>query len=332
MALKLQTGKELVARNYPSRNFFLKPIVYPGSIGMVHAWTGVGKTFFVMWLWCAIAAKGNFVKWKAQRAARVLHVDTEMTGGSIQPRFEQICQFANFDVPDDKAVGFVTPDLYEPDLLVPNLASQDGQDEYFEAMKNYDLFVYDNFQTGVRKLPGEDEEKTIERINNFWRRLRAAGKSVIFVHHSGKGGTQLGSSTKEHLLNWTINLRRPIGYKMSDGAKFEVHFEKGRDLVGDDVEPFLCQMHSTETSVHWTYSDLVGAKKNLVYEMKELLTEQQIAKETGLSLFEIKKILRGDYNNGDEGVRAEQAREDAAILNGDYRHERSVGEDTDGAF
>ena len=69
-------------------------------------------------------------------------------------------------------------------------------------------------------------------------RPAAEGRAVLFVHHAGKGGPQRGTSRKEDVLDSVIALRRPEDYKASEGARFEVHFEKTRGFTGPDAEPF----------------------------------------------------------------------------------------------
>ena len=41
---------------------------------------------------------------------------------------------------------------------------------------------------------------------------RRAGRSVLFIHHAGKGGLQRGTSRREDVLDTVIGLRRPTDY------------------------------------------------------------------------------------------------------------------------
>lgn len=331
--LRLKTGLQLVQTEFASKDYFLKPIVFPGAIGMIHAWTGVGKTMLSLWMACAVSAGGSFARWTGNRPGKVCYVDTEMTGGPMKERFLQICEFAAFDVPDTDYMTFCTPDDYvDGNFTVPNPVTDHGQAMYVETMKNFDVLFFDNISTGTFAINGENEERTIERINNLWRTLRSMGKSVIFVHHSGKGGAQLGSSKREHLLDWTINLRRPSGYSASDGLKFEVHFEKARDFRGTDAEPFLCQVKPQIEGFSWEIKSLEESRSELVQDMKSTnMTEQQIAKETGLSLFTIKKLLlKGTY--GDEGTTTKDSGTGLRNDSGDFRHESRRQLTTDEAF
>ena len=44
------------------------------------------------------------------------------------------------------------------------------------------------------------------------------------------------------MLDTSFSLRRPSDYSMEQGARFEVHIEKGRGLHGDHAKPFEAQL------------------------------------------------------------------------------------------
>src|SRR4029079_17688086 len=51
--------------------------------------------------------------------------------------------------------------------------------------------------------------------------------------HAGTNGRQRGTSRREDALDTVIALRRPKDYAPEQGARFELHFEKLRQRVGD---------------------------------------------------------------------------------------------------
>src|SRR5262249_29732034 len=99
------------------------------------------------------------------------------------------------------------------------------------------LIIVDNLSTLCRGLR-ENEADSWGPVQEWALRLRAAGKSVLFIHHAGKGGAQRGTSRKEDVLDTVISLRRPLDYDASQGARFEVHFTKSRGFFGDEASPF----------------------------------------------------------------------------------------------
>ena len=70
------------------------------------------------------------------------------------------------------------------------------------------------------------------------------GKSVLLIHHAGKGGQQRGTSRREDVLDTVINLKRPTDYKTEEGVRIEFHFEKCRSLLGDKVKAFEARLIS----------------------------------------------------------------------------------------
>lgn len=57
---------------------------------------------------------------------------------------------------------------------------------------------------------------------------RRAGRSIVLVHHAGKGGAQRGTSKREDVLDTVIALRRPTDYSADQGARFNSFRESAR--------------------------------------------------------------------------------------------------------
>jgi putative DNA primase/helicase len=69
-------------------------------------------------------------------------------------------------------------------------------------------------------------------LANWLLRLRRKGVAVLLIHNAGVNGKQRGTSRREDALDLVIGLRRPADYSSEQGARFEVHIEKARTLVG----------------------------------------------------------------------------------------------------
>jgi DNA-binding transcriptional ArsR family regulator len=100
--------------------------------------------------------------------------------------------------------------------------------------------------------------------------LRRAGVAVLFMHHSGKNGLQRGTSRREDILNVVLNLKHPADYAPENGASFEVHFEKGRELYGADSKPFLAKLVTVEGLQRWEIADLEASTFDQVVQMTSL--------------------------------------------------------------
>jgi hypothetical protein len=102
-------------------------------------------------------------------------------------------------------------------------------------------------------------------------RLRSRGYSIIFIHHDGKGGQQRGTSRKEDVLDAVLHLKHPGDYRLEEGARFEIHFEKSRMIYGDDVKPFETKLVTDANGLRtWTMKDL---DQSLMERIADLLNE-----------------------------------------------------------
>jgi hypothetical protein len=112
---------------------------------------------------------------------------------------------------------FVIADL-QPDGL-PDLADPGSQQYYDDSIKDADLIILDNLSTLCRSLK-ENGANSYGPVQEWSLRQRAAGRTVISVHHANKIGSQRGSNRKEDVLVTVVELRRPPGYDASQGARF----------------------------------------------------------------------------------------------------------------
>lgn len=181
-----------------------------------------------------------------------------------------------------------------PNRIVPNLADEACQEiygEYIREVKPHIVFI-DNYCAFVRALRSEGDSITWSKVAPWINSLRSEGIAVIMVHHAGKGGSQLGTSTKEFGLDWIIKLTRPHGYKISDGARFIIDYEKARDFDVAKLEPIMASLINTSTGIEWAYQSTTNYKLN---EVKKLITlgctNYEIREELNLRPTELRFLL-----------------------------------------
>jgi len=85
-------------------------------------------------------------------------------------------------------------------------------------------------------------------------------------------------------LDTSISLRRPSDYLPTEGARFEVHYEKARGIHGDRARPFEAKLEIRYGAMFWTIREIEDV--NLA-RVKALLDDElsirDIADETGIS-------------------------------------------------
>jgi DNA-binding NarL/FixJ family response regulator len=214
----------------------------------------------------------------------VLFLDGEMPANALQERFAAAVAGGESE-PSAELLHVVTPDL-QPGIM-PDLATAQGQeaiDEVIERLKT-EVIIVDNLSAWVRGTGRENEAESWQPVAGWALRHRHAGRSILFVHHAGKGGAQRGTSKKEDLLDTVICLKRPPDYLPADGAVFEVHFEKARALYGSEAEGFEARLTiDNQGRQLWTCRTLETSTSDRVVELANSgLTQKEIAEELGIN-------------------------------------------------
>lgn len=259
------------------------------SLNMLHARRGVGKTWFVLGVAVAVACGVPFLGWTISQTRRVLLVDGEMPARALQDRLRQVMHMLGAR-PAPGSLQIITPDLLgraSPDLAV--LADQAELDELAEGV---DLIILDNLSALIRSGAAENDAESWVTVSDWALRHRAAGRSVLFVHHSGKSGAQRGTSRREDLLDVVIALRQPQDYDASEGARFEVTFEKARHLYGGDAESFEAVLDESKPG-GWSVSSIANNIDDQIVERLSLgLSLSEIGRELGLHKSNVSRRVR----------------------------------------
>ena len=269
---------EFIKRELPVREAMLSPWLLNQSLAMIHSWRGIGKTHVALGIAYAVASGGQFVRWKSTKPGKVMFIDGEMPGSALQERLAAIIASSDTEAAPGM-LRIVTPDI-QPEGM-PDLSTIDGQiliDEIIEP--DTSLIIIDNLSS-LSRSGKENESESWLSIQAWALRQRAAGRSVLFIHHSGKDFKQRGTSRREDILDVVICLRRPADHSPADGACFEIHFEKARHLHGDDVSPIEAKLSTDEHGIQTWAIRLVEESTfdRVVALAKEGLSQKEIAIE-----------------------------------------------------
>ncbi len=281
--------RDLLSMDIPAREYVMEPIIPTQGLVLLHAQRGVGKTLLAMYAAYCITTAQELMRWKAPKPRPVLYIDGEMPAVTMQERSAGIVRGYTTE-PEPGYLRFITPDLQE---RMPNLATAEGQASIEGHIEAAEVIFVDNLATLCRS-GRENETESWHPVQDWILSLRRRGKTVVMVHHSNKSGGQRGTSSREDVLDTVIGLRRPSDYTPEQGARFEVHLEKARGIVGDGAKPFEAMLTTDEYGLlTWTCRDLEDAEAEAVARLKaEGLTLRDIAKETGLSKSKVHRLLR----------------------------------------
>jgi putative DNA primase/helicase len=281
----------------PERKELLSPWLPEQGLAMIHAERGIGKTFFALNVAYAVATGGQFLSFSAPEPRRVLYIDGEMPAAAMQERIMQLAVTNPYQGP---LLDIVTPDLQPKDQGSINLSDPDYQQSLEPLIERASLIVVDNISTLVRGGK-ENEAESWLPVQEWALRQRAEGRSVLWVHHSGKGGKQRGTSRREDVLDTSICLRRPPDYSPDKGAVFEIHYEKSRGFTGTDAQPLEASLE-VDFRGHqiWAYRSLEASTYDRCCDLaNEGMKNHEIALELAIHKSNVSRHVKRGKQNGD---------------------------------
>jgi hypothetical protein len=286
--IKVLNGEELLTTQFPPRNTMMSPWLPDKGLAMIFAERGIGKTWIALSIAHAIASGGEFLCWTAPRPRKVLYLDGEMPAPTLQERYAAVVRASMRDAPREN-FRLAAADC-QPDGL-PDLASEEALRFYDTTIADAELIICDNLSTLARGLR-ENEADSFGPVQSWMLAQRAAGRSVLLVHHAGKGGSQRGTSRKEDTLDTVISLSRPPGYSAAEGARFEVRFTKSRGFWGPHAEPFEARFADGA----WATSEIVpdDSDESIHAWRAQGLAIRDIAERSGRSKSDVQRRLKGE--------------------------------------
>ncbi|KAF0231748.1 MAG: hypothetical protein FD177_2719 [Desulfovibrionaceae bacterium] len=283
---------ELLTMTLPQREFILNPVIPRQGLVMIYAPRGIGKTYLALSLAYAVASGQWVFRWQAPKPRRVLYLDGEMPANTMQERLAAIVAGYGPGQADPEHLRFITPDLQDLGMRMPNLATHEGQEALQPHLEGVELLVMDNLATLARAGRENDAEGWLP-VQEWLLGLRQQGISVCAIHHAGKSGQQRGTSSREDVLDTVIALKRPCDYREEEGARFEVHLEKARGICGDGSKPFEATLEAQGEALVWRCRDIEDVRLSQIQTLLATgLSVREIAEETGIPKSTVHRLKR----------------------------------------
>lgn len=276
---------EFLTRDFPAKEMIVAPWLPKKGLALAFAPRGVGKTHFAIGVGYASACGGQFLKWSAPQPRKVLLLDGEMPAVSLQERLADTAAKSHLEPPSGDYFRILSADICEFGL--PDISTRVGQDELEPHLGDSELIIVDNLSTLCRS--GKENEAESWGIVQGWAlRQRRAGRSVLFIHHAGKGGEQRGTSKREDVMDSVLKLALPDDYSPTDGARFVVSFTKSRGFVGPEAEPFEAALRDGE----WSTKDVEDGLAEQAQQMAaDGMSQRKIAVELNCSPAKINRLI-----------------------------------------
>ncbi len=287
---------EFMATIFPARPLLLQPWLLERSTSMVYGPRGVGKSFLTLSIAIAVADQRDFLGWKATRRSGVLYVDGEMAADDLQQRVEALAGVEASELP----LYFMSRDTYQDGMPTLNKRKLRKAIEDEAELHDVKLIIIDNLSTLWRGV--ENDAESWDMMQDWLFKLRRAGRSVLLVHHAGKNGSQRGTSRKEDALDVVVTLRRLLVEAETQGAAFNVAFEKCRGLTADRSRPFYAQLRAktdrglgawerSAVKVEATHEQIVALKKSGI-------SQKEIAAQLGISESKVSRAIKEAREQG----------------------------------
>ena len=248
--------KQLIDKPLPERDFLLAPIILERSTTLIYAQTNIGKTWFALCMAYIISVKGcMFDFWKANRARKILYIDSEMDEFSLRNRVKIIAKMKF----DDRRYGngYSNKNFFCLSKKRSKIDNESFEKKVtqFVKEKKISLIVLDNLTAFTQH---NDSAKSWEDIHAWLDDLKQMNCAVIIIHHTNKSGQQRGTSATTNAVDNVIRLSNPdnknensknssefkeednednkednLPLESSEGMKMIVDVEKGRDIHGE---------------------------------------------------------------------------------------------------
>ncbi len=283
----------------PPRTTLLSPWLKKGSLNMIYAPTGIGKTWFAIQLAYSLASGSlAFGRWQCDQPKKVLYIDGEMAVQDFRERLALIIGRSQADIPAERManLSILSAEVHERRTGhgLPDLSQRGGQVWYEQQIFPADVVFIDNLGC---LWHGGDENKAVDwdETLTWLRSLRARGATIVLIHHAGKTGVRKdqagevvvqyrGSSRLAEPMDVVLALFRPQDYLMAEGASFEVHFSKARSVYGEDVQPFLvCLNVSGADGSAWSVECIQPAQDTLTTMLRAGKSVADVINATGKS-------------------------------------------------
>lgn len=322
LRLRTITAKDLVHKELPPKKMLLSPWLREGTLAIVSAPTGVGKSWFSLTVAKAVSEGTNAFddRWKASEASRVLYIDGEMEDVDIQERLNILgIENENFILH--------TIETDTDDVLQINVGQLEWQEVIIDEIKELriSLLILDNVFTLYDTGEKSNTQEYWKLMQSFILKLRAIGVAVLLVDHEGKNReikSAMGTAAKAFVLNATFTLSHPDDYQMEEGARFNVEMGKARNLKGRDTVPFIATLQDDGKWDTVDKSELDAQARDRYSEELDRIREDfraglipvqiqsNVIKQGDIAKLynmEMPEIIRSEFNNDWEPLSLEEA-------------------------
>lgn len=290
---------DLSTLDFPKKKYILKPWLREATINIIFASTAVGKSQLAMIIGYCASTGNKIFNWEApERRYKVLYYDAEMDSETEEKRMSTLMNTLPKDY-NRNYLRFANLELQKENML-PSISTPEGRLEIEESIKDAEILILDNLSS---MFTGEENNsESWSDIRRWFIKLRSKRITLIVLHHTNKSKTDYrGHSSIVDNPDELILLTHPPGYTKKEGTRFNLSFEKCRNMWGEDAAPIQVYLEETNGVKEWKYRDeeaMIYYDWNRLLEKCKLLANRnndipfvRWLSANGISMDEYKKIL-----------------------------------------
>lgn len=259
------------------------------EFALLVAGSGLGKTWFALFIAYAIASATKFLKWSSPRARKVCYIDGECGEEELQARLRTVNNAAPLEA-QGGALHVVTLDDFDGPM--PNIANPRDQLVYEQIIGDAEVVIFDSLYSLSRAIDKFDNEFTQwSRIQPWLFKLRQT-KTILIIHHTNQAGTMHGSGDKKKQANVVIELKPVVDGEFRNGFACEWRFEKARSLYGESVQPLFVEYETVDGEPVWRHYSLASQTERQIEKLHiRGAKEAEIARQLSIPNFRVRKVI-----------------------------------------
>lgn len=245
---------DLFESDLPPIEWYIEDYVSKGSVNLIWADSGLGKSTFCYAMAMHAAAGKPFLMKKISGRLKTLYIDGEMSKIEIKQKalmIHKAMQLDDEEQPADDSLHTINFEMWEDtysdiiDLYSPTTRAR--LDRHFEEIKP-ELIFLDNFSslTGLGNEDGySNKEEAWKQIHHWVKSITRKGMSVVVIHHANGRGSLYGTTAIRRSVSTEIELRESESNKEYE-LMFELHYKKARHIKGMARAPKLVHFDNDE--------------------------------------------------------------------------------------
>ncbi|MDP2666908.1 MAG: AAA family ATPase [Candidatus Diapherotrites archaeon] len=248
--------KDFMALDTPPSEWAIDNIFAKGSVNVMHAKPGHGKSMIALYLATGCIAGAEPIQGHLCKKQNVLLVDAELTSSDLKDRVQstlETCQKAGFAFEETKGLTIIPWMQIEEEVGHRiNLYDPISQSYLNPHIEEHDFIILDNLDKLTQKTEGDSyraDEVLWQGLWNWLKTWKIKGKTILIIHHETKSGQMRGTGKIADDVDVEISIQRLETKnipKLTGRLSCQMIFAKARQLDDSGSRRFIISLRNIE--------------------------------------------------------------------------------------